>query len=136
MKLTAHGIIRNRGGYTMEEETINQYIERTPLPGEESGFPRIKGRRISVVDIVLWRQDGLSVAEITQEYDLSEEAVAAALAFYDQNKEEIDRYIEEGEAFFEAGLRSQEHDPIYLGMRARRQAILLRETNNSNRYGQ
>ena len=88
------------------------------------------------MDIVLWRQDGLSVAEIAQEYDLLEEAITAALAFYGQNKEEIDRYIEEGEAFFEAGLRSQEHDPIYLGMRARRQAILLRETNNSNRYGQ
>lgn len=76
------------------------------------------------MDIVVRQKGGLSVAEIAQDYALSEEAITAALAFYEDNKEEIDRYIEEGEAFFEAGLQAQEHDPIYLGMRARRQAII------------
>jgi uncharacterized protein (DUF433 family) len=119
----------------MNEETINFFIERTSLPGEELGFPRIKGRRISVVDIVLWQQAGLSTSEIAQEYDLSEDTISAALAFYEQNKEEIDRYIEEGEAFFEAGLQAQQHDPIYLGLRIRREAIAMRERPDIEGYG-
>lgn len=111
----------------MEQERISRYIERTPLPGGDAGFPRIVGRRISVVDIVLWERDGLAVADIAAEYDLPEDAVLAALAFYAENQEEIDRYIEEGEAFFEAGLQAQLNDPIYLGMRARREALVLKE---------
>lgn len=50
-------------------------------------------------------------------------AVHAALAFYEENREEIDRHIREGDAFFEAGLRVQEHDPIYQGLKARREAV-------------
>ena len=120
----------------MDEETVSRYIERTPLAGEEAGYPRIQGRRISVVDIVLWRQSGLSIAAIVADYDLTENAVLAALAFYEQNQTEIDRYIEEGEAFFEAGLEAQQRDPIYLGMRARREAIVLREKSDFKAYDQ
>lgn len=120
----------------MEEEIVNQYIERTPLPGEELGYPRVKGRRISVVDIVLWWRDGASITDIAADYDLDEDAVTAALAFYEQNQGEIERYIEEGDAFFEAGLRAQERDPIYLGMKARREEILLRERDHRQVYGE
>ncbi len=119
----------------MEEQTISHYIERTPLPEGQAGFPRIVGRRISVVDIVLWGRGGLAVADIAAEYDLPEDAVLAALDFYAKNQEEIDRYIEEGEAFFEAGLQAQLNDPIYLGMKARREALVLREGLDLESYG-
>jgi uncharacterized protein (DUF433 family) len=111
----------------MEEQLINQYIERVSLPEEEIGYPRIRGRRISVVDVILWLQSGLSIAEIAVEYDLTDEAILAAEAFYEQNRAEIDHYILEGEAFFEAGLQAQQQDPIYLGLKARRESLVLRE---------
>ena len=43
------------------------------------------------------------------------------------NRGEIYRYIAEGEAFFEAGYQAQLHDPIYLGMKARREVLALQE---------
>jgi uncharacterized protein (DUF433 family) len=120
----------------VESDRISQYIERVAFPGEENGYPRIVGRRISVVDIVLWKRDGMSIAEIAAEYDLTEDVVTAALDFYQANQEEIERYIVESESFFEAGLLAQQHDPIYLGLKARREAIILRERGDLGTYGQ
>lgn len=111
----------------MNETDMSRYIERVPLVSEPMGYPRLVGRRISVVDVVLWHKDGRSIAKIAADYDLDEEMVQAALTFYEENREEIDRYIAEGEAFFEAGYQAQLHDPIYLGMKARREVLVLQE---------
>lgn len=121
------GLVYNDKDTLMNTDEITRYIERVPLPGEAQGYPRIAGRRVSVVDIVTWRRDGRTVADISVDYDLDESAVQAALAFYEANRKEIDRYIAEGEAFFETGYEAQLRDPIYLGMKARREALVLRE---------
>lgn len=112
---------------TSDNQDLAHYIERTPLPGQVLGFPRIAGRRISVVDIVLWDREGLAVEEIAAEFNLSQEEILAALAFYSENTEEIDRYIEEGEAFFQTGYEAQLADPVYLEKKARREELILRE---------
>ena len=107
----------------MNKNGMEQYIERTPFPSEPLGYPRLVGHRISVVDIVQWSQKGTSPEQIAETHELELAAVHAVLAFYEQNREEIDRHIREGDAFFEAGLRAQEHDPIYQGLKARREAV-------------
>lgn len=43
----------------------------------------------------------MSVDEIASEYDLSLGGVYAALAYYHDHKEDVDRRIKEGEAFSE-----------------------------------
>lgn len=64
------------------------------------GKPRIAGHRITVQDIVVWHERlGLSADEITSEYGLSLADVYAALAHYDDHREEIDRSTRADEAF-------------------------------------
>jgi uncharacterized protein (DUF433 family) len=67
------------------------------------GRPHIAGHRIRVQDVVIWHERlGLSVDEICADYDLSLAEVYAALAYYFDYKEAIDRDIEADEAYFEA----------------------------------
>jgi len=67
------------------------------------GKPRIAGHRITVQDIAIWHERlGKSPDEIAAEYNLSLAAVYAALAYYFDHRAEIDRTIEEGQAFAEA----------------------------------
>lgn len=76
------------------------HIEITP--GVAGGKPRIVGRRIKVQDIAIWHERlGLSVDEIASEYDLSLADVHAALTYYFDHRDEIDRDIADGEAFVE-----------------------------------
>jgi uncharacterized protein (DUF433 family) len=80
---------------------MNSKIESTP--GICGGKPRIAGRRITVQHIAIWHvRLGRSVDEIATDYDLSLADVYAALAYYFDHREEIDRSIAEGEAFAEA----------------------------------
>jgi uncharacterized protein (DUF433 family) len=58
------------------------------------GKPRITGHRITVQDVVVWHERlGLSADEIASEYGLSLADVYAALAYYYDHREEIDRAI-------------------------------------------
>ncbi len=60
------------------------------------GKPRVAGHRITVQDIVIWHERlGRSADEIATEYDLSLADVYAALAYYFDHREQIDRLIEE-----------------------------------------
>ena len=79
-------------------QTIDRHIESTPeLAG---GKPRIAGRRITVQDIVIWHQHmGKSVDEICAEHDLGPADVHAALAFYFDNREQIDKTIKDSDTF-------------------------------------
>ncbi|MBI1901700.1 MAG: DUF433 domain-containing protein [Planctomycetia bacterium] len=82
----------------MPTKTLDGHIEVTP--GVAGGKPRIAGHRITVQDIAIWHERlGQSADEIAAEYDLTLADVYAALAYYFDHREEIDRSIEEGRAF-------------------------------------
>jgi len=79
-------------------DTIASHIEVTP--GVAGGKPRIAGHRITVQNIAIWHERmGLTADEIATEYELSLADVYAALAYYHDHREEIDRSIREDEDF-------------------------------------
>lgn len=79
-------------------DTMSGHIEITA--GVAGGKPRIAGHRITVHDVVVWHERlGLSADEIASEYGLSLADVYAALAYYYDHREEIDRAIRADEAF-------------------------------------
>jgi uncharacterized protein (DUF433 family) len=80
-------------------------IESTP--GVMGGKPRIAGHRITVQDIATWCvRLGRGVDEVATDHDLSLAEVHAALAYYYDHREEIDRSIAESRAFAE-GLKAR-----------------------------
>jgi len=84
----------------MTEKTLDQHIETTP--GVCGGKPRIAGHRITVEQIAIWHDRmGRSADEIATEYDLELSDVYAALAFYFDHREEIDRSIAESNEWVE-----------------------------------
>jgi len=86
-----------------------QHIEQTP--GVRGGKPHIAGTRITVADVAFCHlQQGLSVAEIAAEYDLSLASVHAALAYYFDHRAEIDHARAEDEAY--AAEFAREHPSI------------------------
>ena len=51
-------------------------------PGKRSGKPCVRGTRITVMDILGYLADGMSVPEILEDFpELTEEAIRACLAF-------------------------------------------------------
>ena len=81
--------------------TLTQHIEIDPAV--RGGRPRIAGTRITVADIAIMHlRMGLSLEEIAAKYELSPAAVYAAMSYYFDHRGEIDRSIEEDEAFVEA----------------------------------
>ena len=81
-------------------KTLDEHIEITP--GVMGGKPRIAGHRISVQNVVIWHNEmGYSVEKIAEDYNLSLADVYAALAYYHDHKEEVDKSIVEGEKFVE-----------------------------------
>ncbi|MFN0018531.1 MAG: DUF433 domain-containing protein [Pirellulaceae bacterium] len=77
---------------------MNSHIEITP--GICGGKPRIAGHRITVANIATWHQQmGMSAEAISEEYSLPLADVYAALSFYFDHQAEIDRSIQEGQAF-------------------------------------
>lgn len=79
-------------------DTMSGHI--TITPGVAGGKPRISGRRITVQDIMFWHERlGIGADEIATEYDLSLADVYAALAYYYDHREEIDRTLAEDEAY-------------------------------------
>ena len=83
------------------EVPLNWHIEITP--GVRSGKPRIAGTRITVADVAtMYLRMGQSLEEIAGKYQLSLASVYAAMAFYYDHREEIDRRTAEAEAFAKA----------------------------------
>lgn len=82
-------------------KTLDQLIESTPeICG---GKPRIAGHSITVANVAIWHERmGMSADQVATEYGLSLADVHAALAYYFDHREEIDRSIEESQAFAEA----------------------------------
>lgn len=77
---------------------LDQHIEMTP--GTCGGRPRVAGRRIRVQDIAVWHlKQGQTVEQIAAEFGLTHSEIHAALAFYYDNREEIDRQLAEDAAY-------------------------------------
>ena len=79
-------------------DTIREHIEVSSTGGRTKA--RIAGHRIRVQDIAIWHERlGMSVDEIVHEYpSLTLVDVYAALAYYWDNREQIERAIEEDRA--------------------------------------
>ena len=85
----------------MTTKTLDEHIVMTP--GVKGGQPRIAGHRITVQNIVIWHEwMGQTVDEIANDYNLSIADVYAALAYYHDHREEIDKNIRDDEEFVEA----------------------------------
>jgi uncharacterized protein (DUF433 family) len=78
---------------------LDKHIESTP--GVCGGKPRIAGHRIRVQDIMVWHElQGLSADEIVAQFSqLSLADVYAALAYYHDHRDEIQRSMREDEEF-------------------------------------
>jgi uncharacterized protein (DUF433 family) len=70
-------------------------------PGTCGGRPRIDGHRITVEDVAIWHERmGMSPDGIVSAYpSVTLSDVHAALAYYYENREQIDADIAEGERF-------------------------------------
>lgn len=89
----------------MVAEVVDRHI--TINPNVVGGKPHITGHRITVQNIAIWHERmGKSADEICAEYDLQLAEVYAALAYYFDHREEIDRSIEESNLFI-ASLRQR-----------------------------
>lgn len=76
-------------------------------PGVRGGKPRIRGHRIAVHDVALRTQGGMAPEEIAEMYHLTLGEVHAALSYYYDHRDTIDREImEEDEEIRQLG----EHD--------------------------
>ncbi len=95
---------------------IENHIERDPEVC--SGKPYLKNTRMTVADIVLMhlrlRQ---SLEEIAGRYDLNLAALHSAMAYYYDHRAEIERSIEEDEAFAEA-FRRNNTSPLQAKLKA------------------
>jgi len=61
---------------------INYNTRITLEPGKRGGKPCIRGLRITVYDILSWLADGMSQAEILEDYpELEAEDIVACLSF-------------------------------------------------------
>ena len=82
----------------MEPIVEKRHIEVTP--GVCGGRARIAGHRIRAQDVVLWTEQGQSPDRIVADFpQLSLADVYAALAYYHDHREEIDRQIREDDEF-------------------------------------
>jgi uncharacterized protein (DUF433 family) len=85
----------------MVTKTLDEHIVITS--GIKGGRPRIAGHRITVQNIVIWHEwMGRTVDEIANDYNLGIADVYAALAYYHDHREEIDKNIRDDEEFVEA----------------------------------
>lgn len=78
----------------------SNHIEIDPLIC--GGKPRIAGHRITVANVAVWYERlGKTPDQIADEHEITLADVYAALAYYFDHREEIDRSLAEGEAFAE-----------------------------------
>lgn len=75
-------------------------------PNVCGGRPRIAGRRIRVQDIYVWHaQEGVSVAELAAEYDLTPGQVYAALSYAYDHLAEIQADLRRTDAIVAESMR-------------------------------
>lgn len=82
--------------------TVTNYAHITRQPGVCSGFPRIEGTRVRVLDIVAHHKRGLSPAEILDSFEhLTLAQVHSALAYYYDHADEIEAEFKQARRFAE-----------------------------------
>ncbi len=81
-------------------ETGYKHIVQTP--GVYEGRPCIDTHKISVHDIAAWTKQGQTPDELTRAFGLTLAQVYAALTYYYDHQEQIDREIQEHDAFIAA----------------------------------
>ncbi|MGA7937935.1 MAG: DUF433 domain-containing protein [Kovacikia sp.] len=85
------------------------------------GKPRIAGTRMPVATIAkLYLEIGESLEEIASEYELSNAAVYAAMAYYYDHQEDIDRHTAESERWVQEMRRHSPPSPLQERLRERR----------------
>ncbi|MFO0896844.1 MAG: DUF433 domain-containing protein [Pirellulales bacterium] len=78
----------------MATDIEKRHIEITP--GVCGGRPRVAGHRVRVQDIVVWTEQGQSADEIVANIpSITLSDVYAALAYYHDNREAVDRAVRE-----------------------------------------
>ena len=99
-------------------DVIRTHIEI--VQGATGPKARIAGHRIRVEDVAIWHEKlGMSPDEIVDAYPTITLAdVHAALAYYWDNRDEIERQIAEGRDFVEE-LRKHEFSPLAAKLRQR-----------------
>jgi uncharacterized protein (DUF433 family) len=100
-------------------DTIRRHIEI--VQGAGGPKARIAGHRIRVEDVVIWHEQlGMSPDEIVEAFPTITLAdVHAALAYYWDNRDEIERQMAEGRAFVEAYRRAMGPGPLAEKLRRR-----------------
>jgi uncharacterized protein (DUF433 family) len=96
-----------------------EHIVKTP--GTCGGRPRIAGTRMRVQDVVMWHDGGMSAEEMVEQFDLTLGQIHAALSYYYDHREEIERDIREDEEFAERFL-AEGHARTSADLRARIEA--------------
>lgn len=83
---------------TQRNESYSERNHIESVPGRCGGKPCIVGHRIRVQDIVLWTEQGMTPDDIANAYpQLTLADVHAALAYYFDNIDEINRDVREDE---------------------------------------
>ena len=97
-----------------------EYVEKV------SGAYRIAGTRVSLDSIVYCFWNGESPESIAQSFPtLTLEQVFGAIAYYLDHQDEIDRYIKQGEADYEAKREaSRKADPMFYQKMAERRRLM------------
>jgi uncharacterized protein (DUF433 family) len=79
-------------------------------PGVCSGRPRVAGTRIRVENVVRWTEQGMPPDDIVASYpQLTPADVHAALAYYFDNRDDIERQMREDADFVQAMKAKQGH---------------------------
>ena len=105
------------------------HIETTP--GIAGGRPRVAGRRITVADVAVWHERlRLSPDEISAGYDLSLAEVHAALAYYFDHRDAVDRSLADAAALAEY-VRAVGPSPLAERLRRVREAGPVRKAERS-----
>lgn len=100
-----------------KEAVITEHIEITP--GVLGGKPRIAGHRIAVSYIAeMYLKMGISLEEIAAKYDLPLASVHAAMTYYYDRREEIDRRTAESRKLVEELKRNSPPSPLQEKLRA------------------
>lgn len=97
-------MLRMRAASESQDQVADMDVSREHIEiVEGAGGPkaRIRGHRIRVVDVVGWyEQAGMSADEILEEFPTITKAdIYAALAYYWDHKEELDRKMADDEAY-------------------------------------
>ena len=101
-------------------DTTTQTIEHiVSSPGVRGGKPRVANTRITVGDIAVETSHGLNPAQLAERFDLTLGQVHAALSYYYDHREAIDRQLQDSADYVEALISEQEagRDTRYISVR-------------------